>query len=68
LRYPAVAIYLEGLLPGDKFNLSIIEDGEKKTYPIVIGATGKYIISLNNNVTITNLTFNGEINKELIMH
>ena len=68
LRYPAVSIYLEGLLPGDKFNLSIIEDGEKKIYPIVIGATGKYIVSLNNNVTITDLTFNGTINKELIMH
>ena len=68
MKYPAAAVSLEGLLPGDKFELSTIEDGKSKTYSIVIGATGRYIISLNNNVTITSLKFNGTIGGEPIMH
>lgn len=68
LKYPAAAVSLEGMLPGDKFEVSTIEDGKAKTYSIVIGATGRYIISLNNNVTITNLIFKGTIGNEPIMY
>lgn len=45
----AVAIKLEGMLPGDK--IEMIVDGTKQIF--AIGATGYYEIDLNNQVNIT---------------
>jgi hypothetical protein len=54
------------LRAGEKLLITTIEDEEEKTYSIMIGATGSYIIDLTNNVKILNLSFlNSEGNKEI---
>ena len=66
LKFTASSIHLEGLRAGEKLLITTIEDEEEKTYSIMIGATGSYIIDLTNNVKILNLSFlNSESNKEI---
>ena len=43
-------IYLEDLIPGEKLNITTLEGKDPKTYTIMIGVTGRYIIDLSNNV------------------
>lgn len=57
LKFQAESIYLEGLLPGDKLQITTVENDKENNYSIMIGATGKYIIDLNNNVKIKDLHF-----------
>jgi hypothetical protein len=64
LKYKAVAVRFEGMLPGDRVFINdgimrvngVDEQGEKIYAPgqwIVIGATGSYNIDLSANVEIT---------------
>jgi hypothetical protein len=41
---------LEGLIPGEKLSITTLEGEDPKTYSIMIGATGQYVIDLSNNV------------------
>ena len=50
LKFTASSIYLEDLTPGEKLNITTLEGKDPKTYTIMIGATGRYIIDLSNNV------------------
>ena len=59
LQFTAESVILEGLLPGDKFEITTLEGRETRTYTAVIGATGKYAIDLSNNVQILSLSFKG---------
>ena len=63
LKHPAVAIRLEGMIPGDQIWIDdgIIRDVESQVsgYNVVIGVTGSYIIDLSNNVTISKISFMG---------
>lgn len=66
LKFTASSIHLEGLRAGEKLLITTVEGEEEKTYSIMIGATGSYIIDLTNNVKILNLSFlNSEANKEI---
>lgn len=66
LKFTASSIHLEGLRTGEKLLITTVEGKEEKTYSIMIGATGSYIIDLVNNVKILNLSFlNSESNKEV---
>ena len=58
LQHTAVALSIEGMLPGDKFEITTLEGRNTNTYNIVIGATGSYIISLANGIEILNIKFN----------
>jgi hypothetical protein len=62
LKHTAVAVSLEGMLPGDKFEITVLEGRDVHTYDIVIGATGNYVISLANEVEIISVFFKESIN------
>ena len=56
LKYKAIALKFEGMIPGDKvyINDGIKRPGQtKKGYTITIGATGQYFLDLDNNLEIT---------------
>lgn len=60
LKYKAIALRLEGLIPGDKI---YINDGIKRSgkmgYTLVIGITGSYNIDLEAGMEITQIKFEG---------
>lgn len=59
---PAVAIRFEGMVPGDKIWIDdgVTRTGEQQSgYSIVIGVTGSYVIDLDNNVSISKISFQG---------
>ena len=68
LNHTAAAVSLEGMLPGDKFQITVLEDRQTKTYDIVIGATGNYIISLENDIEILSVYFKGSGSNQSILH
>lgn len=56
LKYKAIALKFENMIPGDKIyiNDGIKRPGNSKAgYTISIGATGQYVLDLNQNATIT---------------
>lgn len=63
LNYNAVSVRFEGMIPGDKI---WIDDGivrgpdpQVTGYNVVIGVTGSYVIDLENNVSISKISFQG---------
>lgn len=55
LKYPAISIHVEGMMPGDKIQLRSDEN-------IVIGPTGSYIIDLGDGVEINHFALVGNEN------
>ena len=68
LKFIASSIYLEDLTPGEKLNITTLEGKDPKTYTIMIGATGRYIIDLSNNVQILNISFKDSENNNEVYH
>ena len=68
LKFIASSIYLEDLIPGEKLNITTLEGKDPKTYTIMIGATGRYIIDLSNNVQILDVSFKNNENNNEIYH
>lgn len=68
LKFTASSIYLEDLTPGEKLNITTLEGKDPKTYTIMIGATGRYIIDLSNNVQILNISFKDSENNNEVYH
>lgn len=68
LKFTASSIYLEDLTPGEKLNITTLEGKDPKTYTIMIGATGRYIIDLSNNVQILNVSFKDSENNNEVYH
>ena len=68
LKFIASSIYLEDLTPGEKLNITTLEGKDSKTYTIMIGATGRYIIDLSNNVQILNISFKDSENNNEVYH
>ena len=68
LKFTASSIYLEDLTPGEKLNITTLEGKDPKTYTIMIGATGRYIIDLSNNVQILDVSFKNNENNNEVYH
>lgn len=68
LKFIASSIYLEDLIPGEKLNITTLEGKDPKTYTIMIGATGRYIIDLSNNVQILGVSFKDNENNNEVYH
>lgn len=68
LKFIASSIYLEDLIPGEKLNITTLEGKDPKTYTIMIGATGRYIIDLSNNVQILDVSFKDSENNNEVYH
>lgn len=68
LKFIASSIYLEDLTPGEKLNITTLEGKDPKTYTIMIGATGRYIIDLSNNVQILDVSFKDSENNNEVYH
>ena len=68
LKFTASSIYLEDLTPGEKLNITTLEGKDPKTYTIMIGATGRYIIDLSNNVQVLNVSFKDSENNIEVYH
>ena len=68
LKFTASSIYLEDLLPGDKLSITTLEGRDTHTYTVMIGATGRYIIDLSNNVEILSLSFENSGNNNPVYH
>lgn len=68
LKFVASSIYLEDLLPGDKLEITTLEDKEEESYSIMIGATGRYVIDLNANVKISSISFKNSGSNNAIYH
>lgn len=68
LKFIASSIYLEDLIPGEKLNITTLEGKDPKTYTIMIGATGRYIIDLSNNVQILDVSFKNNENNNEVYH
>lgn len=68
LKFTASSIYLEDLTPGEKLNITTLEGKNPKTYTIMIGATGRYIIDLSNNVQILDVSFKDSENNNEVYH
>lgn len=68
LKFIASSIYLEDLIPGEKLNITTLEGKNPKTYTIMIGATGRYIIDLSNNVQILDVSFKNNENNNEVYH
>lgn len=68
LKFTASSIYLEDLTPGEKLNITTLEGKDPKTYTIMIGATGRYIIDLSNNVQILEVSFKDSENNTEVYH
>ena len=68
LKFIASSIYLEDLTPGEKLNITTLEGKDPKTYTIMIGATGRYIIDLSNNVQILDVSFRDSENNNEVYH
>ena len=68
LKFTASSIYLEDLTPGEKLNIITLEGKDPKTYTIMIGATGRYIIDLSNNVQVLNVSFKDSENNIEVYH
>lgn len=68
LKFTASSIYLEDLTPGEKLNITTLEGKDPKAYTIMIGATGRYIIDLSNNVQILDISFKDSENNNEVYH
>lgn len=68
LKFIASSIYLEDLIPGEKLNITTLEGKDPKTYTIMIGTTGRYIIDLSNNVQILGVSFKDNENNNEVYH
>ena len=68
LKFIASSIYLEDLIPGEKLNITTLEEKDPKTYTIMIGATGRYIIDLSNKVQILEVSFKDSENNNEVYH
>lgn len=68
LKFKASSIYLEDLMPGEKLSIKMIDGNEEIEQTIMIGATGRYIIDLGNNVEISAISFKNSNNDEEFYH